>query len=278
MYLLETLHKLIDGLGELPWIQDLRKSRYDKRFSTAERVNLFRGIYPDASTAAHSIPATKPSGYDNEAPAAMYEERTRQIYPGDYPVLFWLQKLLGESVSKVFDIGGHIGVGYYAYQKYLDYPVGLRWCVSDVPAVVARGQQLAEQWDKAGRLQFTSDLHAVNGYDLVLASGSIQYLPMTLGQLLGETQQKPPHVIVNLLPLHPEQTYFTVQNIGTAFCVYRIQSHLEFVAAMREAGYELVDAWENLEKKCEIPFSPAHYSLDRYYGFYFRSTTAASTK
>ena len=112
MYLLETLHKLIDGLGELPGIIDLRKARYDQRFASAERVNLFRGVYGDAATAEKAIPATKPSGYDNEAPAAMYDERTRQVYAGDYPVLFWLQKLLGENASRVFDIGGHIGVGY----------------------------------------------------------------------------------------------------------------------------------------------------------------------
>ena len=45
MYLLETLHKLIDGLGELPGIIDLRKARYDQRFASAERVNLFRGVW-----------------------------------------------------------------------------------------------------------------------------------------------------------------------------------------------------------------------------------------
>ena len=88
----------------------------------------------------------------------------------------------------------------------------------------------------------------------------VQYniLPMTLGQLFGGVKTKPAHVIVNLLPLHPEQTYFTVQNIGTAFCVYRVQSHIEFVSAMREIGYEeLVDVWENLEKRCDIPlFQP----------------------
>ena len=27
----------------------------------------------------------------------MYDERTRQVYAGDYPVLFWLQKLLGKT-------------------------------------------------------------------------------------------------------------------------------------------------------------------------------------
>ena len=265
----KMLHDAVDGVLNAPGLRQWRANKYDRRFERAENVNLFRGVYPSAAQAETAIPATKPKGYDHAGPAAMYEERTRQIYPSDYPVLFWLQKLLSESCHRVFDIGGHIGVGYYGYQKYLHYPDSLQWRVSDVPAVAERGRQLAAEWDKAGKLSFTSDLYEAANFDIVFASGSIQYLPMTTAELLRDLPRKPQHVLLNLLPLHPTETYFTVQNIGVAFCPYRIEALPQFIAAMRAAGYQLKDRWENLEKRCEIPFSPAGYSLDRYYGFYF---------
>jgi len=269
MEITKTLHGLVDGLGKLPGIYALRQWRYDRRFAKAEWVNLFHGVYSTASAATAAIPPTKPAGYDHDAPAAMYEERTRQIYVSDYPVLFWLSRLLTEQCSRVFDIGGHIGVGYYAYQSYLQYPSALRWRVSDVPAVARRGSELAKTMDPSGHLSFTSELNEADGFDILFASGSIQYLPLTLGQLLANLKSKPRYVLVNLLPLHAGETYFTVQNIGTAFCTYRVESHAAFVSGIVAAGYRLRDGWENLDKRCTIPFQAAHYSLDRYHGFCF---------
>lgn len=269
MDITQKLHDLVDALGRAPGLYQWRQARYDQRFATAERVNLFRGVYATAAAATAALPATKPAGYDHEAPAAMYNERTGQIYASDYPVLFWLSRLLTQDCCRVFDIGGHIGVGYYAYQDFLPYPAALQWCVSDVPAVVERGRKLATRKDAARRLSFTSDLTRADGHDIVFASGSIQYLPMTLGELLRGLGNKPRHVLINMLPVHATQTYFTVQNIGTAFCPYRIESRASVVDAMTAAGYTLRDSWENLEKRCDIPFFDATYTLDRYMGFYF---------
>jgi putative methyltransferase (TIGR04325 family) len=263
-----TLHGMIDGLLDLPGIRLWRIGKYDRRFANAERVNLFRGIYPSADAAAADIPASKPNGYDHEAPAAMYDDRTRQIYPSDYPILFWMQKLFADGCKRVFDIGGHIGVGYYAYQQYLKFPADLHWNVSDVPAVVAQGRKLAEQRDKAGHLSFTSELTDIGDAEILFASGSIQYLPPTLAELLKQADRRPRHLLINLLPLHESAAYFTVQNIGTAFCVYRIEMHSRFLGDLRALGYEVRDHWENLEKRCDIPFAPPHFSLDRYHGFY----------
>lgn len=269
MDITKALHNAVDNLLRWPGLHHWRRKKYDRRFASAQHVNLFRGVYADLAQAGAAIPATKPTGYDHSGPAAMYDERTRQIYPSDYPILFWLHKLLSPACARVFDIGGHIGVGYYAYRKYFDYPANVQWCVSDVPAVVRRGRELAREWDPSGRLTFTSELTEAANFDIVFASGSLQYLPQTLGELLSGLAVKPRHVLVNLMPLHPTETYYTVQNIGEAFCPYRIEALPQFIAAMRTAGYGVRDRWENLEKRCEIPFAAATYTLDRYYGFYF---------
>ena len=53
-----------------------------------------------------------------------------QVNPRDYPLLFWFSELFREGATSVFDFGGHIGVKYYAFQRYLPYPDNLRWVAS----------------------------------------------------------------------------------------------------------------------------------------------------
>jgi putative methyltransferase (TIGR04325 family) len=71
--------------------------------------------------------------------------------------------------------------------------------------------------------------------------------------------------LINLLPLHPQYHYWTVQSIGTAFCPYRIQHSETFFSDLARLGYRVEDRWENLEKECWVAFEPEH-SLDRYHG------------
>ena len=72
------------------------------------------------------------------------------------------------------------------------------------------------------------------------------------------------------MALHPERSFFTVQNIhGDVFVPYRVTRHAEFVAGYERLGYELVDRWDCVEKNCRIPFAPGH-SVDRFQGFCFR--------
>ena len=107
--------------------------------------------------------------------------------------------------------------------------------------------------------------------DVLVAQGSLQYLPDTLADRLGRVKAPPPHLVLNLTPLHERDSYFTLQSVGTAFCPYRITRISEFLQSLELLQYRLIDSWENPEKKCEIPFYP-NRSLDRYFGFYFKRT------
>lgn len=242
--------------------------RYEKEFAANLKSNLFRGVFDSFDAAQASAPATRPVGYDNSDSASMYRQRTQRIYAHDYPVIYWLNKLLSASQNRVLDLGGHIGVSYYAYRKYLDYPAGLSWTVHDVPAVMARGRELAREMDDTGQLHFCDRFEDCSDPGIVMALGSLQYLPDTLPERLLKLKSLPRHLILNLMPIHLQKTYFTLQSIGTAFCPYRISAMDEFVKSFEALGYQLVDRWENPEKSCPIPFHPGH-SLDRYHGFLF---------
>ena len=193
LILLRIINKIIrisrKVLVENPVSKKIRMLDYEKHFSKATGANLFRGVFSNFPDAVASAPSTKPIGYDHPEPAGMYIDRTKQVYSSDYPVLFWLGSILKPGL-KVFDLGGHIGVGYYAYQQYLNYPEGLRWLVCDVPEVTLAGKTLAEKRQEV-RLTFTSDYSAVDGYDLMLASGSLQYIEESLAELLKPINHKP---------------------------------------------------------------------------------------
>jgi len=274
---LERAHALIDRVADLPPLGALRRKRAEDAFARNTDANLFRGVYSSFDAALASAPPTRPLGYDNPAAAGMYLERIKRIYPSDYPVIFWLQKLFAQGNQTVFDLGGHIGIGYYAYQRYLDYPPALRWTVSDVPAVMARGRDIARERDASGRLRFDGEFRAAGQADVLLALGVLQYLPDTLAQRLAALQADdlplPRHLILNLTPLHVldngGRDYFTLQSIGAAFCPYRIAAYAPFLESFTQLGYHVVDRWQNPEKRCRIAFEPG-YSVEGYHGFYLR--------
>lgn len=262
-----AMHTVGQRVSALPGIRQGLEALFERRFAReVPETNLYRGIFQTFAEAQASAPSTRPVGYDNTGAAELYRERTRRVYPSDYPAMFWLDRLFDEGAASVFDIGGHIGIGYYAYQRYLKFPETIRWRVLDVPAVNSAGTAWAAEHDPAKRLDFTDRPSDIDGYDIVFASGSLQYLEYTLADLLGSVARPPRHLLINLMPIHMTESFFTLQNMGAAFCPYRITAEREFLGGLKALGYALRDRWENIDRRCKIAYRPEH-SLDRYFGF-----------
>jgi len=253
-------------------LQSVRKHRYDRYFSAAQDVHIFRGVYDSFEAAAASAPASKPLSYDNEAAATMYNSRLRaDAY--DYPAMFWLRRSFDEGMRSVFDVGGSVGIKYFAFRRLLDFPSDASWLVEDMPAVVQQGRAFAAGRDDARSLRFTDRFNDGDGAHVLLASGSLQYLPHTLAELLAGLKQPPRRLIVNTTPIHVDRSFFTLNNIGTAFCPYRVQSRGEFLGAVTRAGYKLRDHWDNPGKGMRVPFVDG-YDVSAYSGFCFDSIRA----
>lgn len=262
-------HKVMSAMQRarrIPQFEAFLRSRYEREFATARDANLFRGIFGSAAEAAASAPAGGVVGYDHPDPASLYRERLDQIYPTDYPVLYWLTNLLGD-LRTVFDLGGHVGVARYAYVRYLDFPQGLRWKVCDVQAVVEAGENLARERGMSG-LTFTTDRNDASAVDLYHAAGVLQYLEEPLPEMLAALAEKPRHVLINLCAFTDRDPFVTLQNIGTAFCPYIIHRKADVFAGMGKLGYRLVDEWTNPGKSCVLPLD-AERSLPHYVGAYF---------
>ena len=234
--------------------------------------NDYYGIFPTfaaAQEAANTL-STKslPASYDTDAAGRLYRDHMRRIRVSDYPLVFWLGRLLDEGHRRIFDLGGHIGVSYYGFGDYLEYPADLEWTIHDLPSVMAAGRKWAAEHDPARRLAFTDSLEDADGQDILVSTGALQYLDYTLPELLQRLQRKPRHVLVNLTPMHPSRSFFTLQNLCIAICPYRVTSVPEFTEGMQSLGYRIVDHWQSLERHLRVPFEP-DCTVDSYHGFHF---------
>lgn len=275
MTIAHSLHRAADFLAELPGIRQMDEKLHHHQFRRNKENNLFFGVFDTATKAAESAPEGLQLGYDNEESANI--PYTSAISPRDYPAMFWLLRSLNEGMRTIFDLGGHTGVKYYAFRRSMSFPKDMQWTVCDVPAVVKRGQQMAADRAPEGSLQFTTEYATASHHDVLFASGSLQYLPVTLSELLRGLDKLPSRIVVNTTPIHDTLSFFTLNSIGTAFCPYRIQARSEFTGSITALGYRKVDEWDNLGKGLHIPGHSDH-TVAAYSGFCFELAHQAAAK
>lgn len=262
---------ILSFIKRSPVLGWMLKRRFEQLFLSAQNMNLFYGVYSSHEEASAALPRSKPLGYDNEASAMLYEERAQRLHYTDYPPLFWLQKLLScpenrltESL-RIFDYGGHIGVSYYSYSNIIKFPAVAHWVVYDVPAVVEQGRKYAAERGDS-RIEFVTTIEKLNYYDVFFASGSPQYSPDFFADLNFECM--PRFVLLNMVPCTNDDEIYTLNNIGTAFCVYHIFNKREFEKKFMNAGYSIVAHWHNEGKICDLSYSTR--SEAAYYGWFLK--------
>ncbi len=264
--LFRLAHRLAEKAARVPFVRPILIPRYKHRFNTASGpVRLFNGIYPDFASASRDIPPDRLQGYDNEASAVRLADERFRIGPSDYPIMFWLQKLLPEC-KLLFDFGGHVGIGYFGYRKYMEYAPAFTWLVSDVPAVAALGSRLARE-EGASDLRFTTTLDELPGADILLAAGSLHFIEKPF-EMLRSVATLPRHILLNKVPLIDLPAAVTLHNMGSAMCPYHLFNRARFLAEFEALGYERVDEWET-HLSASIPLFREH-SVRAYMGFYFR--------
>jgi putative methyltransferase (TIGR04325 family) len=263
------LRRIARESADLPGLRTLAKALYKWMYSRPNRNgNDYYGAFDSRAQALAAAPAM-PTTYDQPSAGNMYLDRHKRINCSDYPMVYWLSKLLTEDRHRLFDLGGHIGVSYYGFRNYITYPQSLQWHVHDVPAVVDAGRAWASQNDPDGMLNFADTPEAASGHDVLISCGALQYLEYTLPELLASLPNPPDHVLVNRTPMHPKRGYVTLQKIGIAVLPYRVMAKPEFVDAMGALGYEVMDHWMSKERHLEVPFEP-ECTIDHYSGYYFK--------
>jgi putative methyltransferase (TIGR04325 family) len=256
---------LVRSFKEFPVVRSLREYRYARAFRRAS-PGLHYGVFPTFEQAKHAAPENLGVGFDRASLTRVYDYRMKSAMPSDYPVLFWLGKVLQPN-AYVFDYGGHIGISFHCFERYLGYPPGIRWRVGDVQAIIEEGRRFAAERG-ATALSFTTEFADADGADVLLALGSLQFIEENLWQKLARLARKPRHIIISKVPLYDGPTFYTLQHTGDAVHPYRISNRAEFVAGIESAGYRMVDEWTNREQSCHVPFKGGT-TVDAYSGFIF---------
>lgn len=258
-------------LGIAP-LRPIALQHYRRKFENNIVENLFSGVFESFEDAQSNIKNNKRVGYDNVESANL--PYTSAVAHWDYPAMFWLSRSFNQGLNSVFDLGGHIGIKYYAFRRTIGYPERLRWMVCDVPAVINKGREVATTRDPEKRLSFTDSFEHIKEHDVLFASGSLQYLPKTLQELLIESGHRPRRIIINITPIHPDNAYFTLNNIGSSICPYRVQARDQFVKSILTLGYNRSGEWENHGKGLFLPESKKH-CIPHYSGFCFELDDSA---
>jgi len=256
----------VHRLGYLPGVLSIRRLWYARQFRNWP--GAYSGVYSSFAEAARAAPSALPQGFDAPVMAGLYDHLLDRIWPCDYPTLWWLERALPEA-SCLFDFGGHVGVSFYGFSRYLPLPQGFRWIVCDVPAVIERGRQLAIE-RRATQLEFTADFKDASQAAVLHASGSLQFLEESLGSMLDRLERRPKHLLLNKLPLHDGRAFVTLQHTVHAYNPYRVFNRDEFLGDLEERGYELVDKWDDLDRSCVVPLHP-EAAVTRYSGLYLRA-------
>jgi putative methyltransferase (TIGR04325 family) len=267
MQQLKTIIRKI--VTKLPIVSDY----YRYYWSFPRTITACRGVYRTFAEAARDIPSGAKAGYNQPEiqTAASVAKLTAAVEadefnPTDYPVMVWLASAFTNS-SRLFDLGGNVGHAYYTYKKFLRYPDALRWVVCEIPEVVKAGTQLASKGDNPG-LAFTEHFSDVEGSEILLTCGALQYIEPSLAEMLGQLKIKPQHISINRVPFYDGEEFITLQNIGYAICPYKIQNRSMFIESLTDIGYTLIDSWK-WDRTCHIPFHPDRF-IPSYCGFYFR--------
>ena len=261
--------------SRLRWLIDLLPYGLDLRLWLGrKRLGItYRGVfqsYPDAM--AHSNSSTNQYDLVNQE-KAMNEKRERQDLDGpildfDYPLLFWLSRLL-KPAGSVVDLGGSVGHFFYRTQLYFEHPPEVDWRIAELPAAVNLGRHFAIDRKAAGLSFFDSaQVPPWRAADVLMTAGTLQYMEESIEDVLSRFETKPAHILVNSLPMHPTQDFWTLQELGTCEVPYHVFSEQSWPAGLDRQGYRLVDRWRQ-PRRIQIPFYRDR-SVKSYQGFYFR--------
>ena len=228
---------------------------------------MFRGVFDTWDAAAASAPPTRPLGYDNPDSAALYL-RHLSVEDWDYPALFWIADSVAKGLRHFADIGGSVGIKYYAFGKFVKFPGELRWRVIDVPAVVARGREFALQRGAPPPGDWSHRRHRRRGRRLRLGLAAIhcpRRCPKSCFRSCAAcaASSSTPRRFSTSTPSSSRSTASAPRSAPNTAV-----HGSDRLRRTRELGYRMRDTWRNIGKPMHIPFHPDE-SLREYTGFCF---------
>jgi putative methyltransferase (TIGR04325 family) len=142
-------------IKRLPFVRNWLRQRAIRKYLSPRGRGFHSGHFETFAQARAWLPPSPEFSHDKFTEEYV-NERSRRIWPFDYPVLFWLREAFSAGATSLLDIGGSIGNQYYAYQHYLRYPATLQWRIQELSAFIQQGRDIARQRG-ADALSFADD-------------------------------------------------------------------------------------------------------------------------
>jgi putative methyltransferase (TIGR04325 family) len=228
------------NLSELPGYRQLRRSGI-LDFIAGKEFGHYRGRFRTSEDARNSLPSAQRTTYDDEALASIGIESYSTIHLFDWPILVFCQKLMRQNhLHVVTDFGGHVGVKFYAFQEMLELPEDFHWQVVDVPAIINEGRRRLPP--EIHSLSFFERVEETAACDALLCSGVLQYVDLSLEEIIARLPGKPHMIFVNKVPVSSKQGFFTIETF-----VKSLPCHIfgpdELTSARQHLGYRLAANW-----------------------------------
>ena len=231
-----------------------------------DNAGLYSGVYSSFEDAMNDAPKERLTGWDHDAAASLWLDRIAPVSLSTYPIFFWLGQVY-RAADTLVDLGGSIGLTYYGYRGYASLPERAHWTVVEVPAIAAQGLQVALR-EKASDLTFLDSLAKLTHCDILLAAGTLQYMNLSSPGILESLPCKPRHVLLNKVPVAPQDDCWTLQNYGPAVTPLRLFNERKLLDYYADHGYRLRDRWVVQDLSCPIPFHPERF-IKEFAGFHF---------
>lgn len=271
----QWMTKAVGHLKKLPGVGALRRRRHLAHFFSSKGYGTHYGVFDSFAQARDWLPAS--GEFDRPEFSEEYlGVRTQRVFAYDYPVMFWLKMAFAQGATSVRDIGGSVGVHYYAYRRFLDYPAQLDWTVCELSNAVRLGRELAQKEGVGGQLRFTESMDPSGvAADVLILAGTLEFLDGPgLDQFLARCERRPNHILLNKLPLHDGADFVSTQHIcAGAFAPHHVFNRARFIASIEQQGYRLVDAWDVPDRTFFMPGHPDK-SFDTYSGLHFQALSA----
>jgi putative methyltransferase (TIGR04325 family) len=226
-----------------------------RAMATGIRPPAFIGAYPDRDTAVAHVPAGMPNSYDSDEIAPLNFALMSEIHIWDYPVMFWLDRLI-EPGQTVLDAGGHFGTKFIAFRDRIALD-DVTWRVYDMPAVIRAGRRYQAAGEVPAAVDFVDDLAKAGTPDILLASGLLQYLDIEFDALVAALPEPPRHILLNKVATTDGPTVVTLEKIGAGRVPYQIRNRDAFERSLAGMGYEIRDSWHIPSLSRRIATHPA---------------------
>ena len=241
-------------MGSIWSIPVLKQARRSDLLNDLFRIGYGRhwGCFETRAAAVAFLTGRPRAEYDDDEIVQINLEKFKEVQAFDWPVMFFMERLIKDgALATMTDFGGHVGVKYYAYANYLTYPEGFRWQVVDVPAVCREGVGQRPGW--ASALSFHETIDETAPCDLLLCSGSLQYVELSLKQIVAQCARAPRTIILNKVALSRSGGFFTLESFGRGRMPYRVFGEDELAEARSSLGYALQARWDIPDRNFVVP-------------------------